>query len=67
MTLEQLKKKNANELAKHADSLRIQIASKKRALAMAEETNHQTVKKLKRELARTLTLMTNANQKVEEK
>ena len=57
MKLEQLKKKDLMGLKEHETSLRTNIAEKKRTYVMGEITDNKEMSKLRKELARTMTLI----------
>jgi len=51
-----LRKKSIEELQKLADETRAKIIDKKKARQLSEESDHNDVSKLRKELARTLTI-----------
>jgi len=57
MKLAQLKKKDLKGLKEHAATLRVTIAEKRRTHFMGEVTDNKELSKLRKELARTLTLI----------
>jgi ribosomal protein L29 len=57
MKLLDIRKMNVEDLVKQANELRQEIVDTKRRVHMGETTNHQVIRKKRKDLARVLTVM----------
>lgn len=56
MKVADMRKKSSSELYKHADKLRVKLNEKKQAVMTADDKNVREVRKIRKELAQTLTI-----------